>query len=469
MNYSNLLSSLSCKGSVKSLSLHWLIIFLAFLLFENSNAHAEVIFPGDPIYVIQEAPLKVQTKTTANVPAGTKLEAGDINGKWIWIRYPDPSDGFSLKEGWMDSGNILKRPKNKSEASPVIVRKMNPKQYSWHSLPKGQPIEIQFDCDQSQLDFFVFSEEKLEVLHKLLETGDGNVSSSSYVLNKQKGKLEWEPKDNDQYYLVIDNTIFPSKGAQGNAPVNVTTFFWKEVIQPPKPKDDLGIIIGKVSLNFDNFKGKNGTYNAPLTAVLGFNDKVESGENPIPDGEIEAKVDKNGFFFAGNVPKNRYYWLQSIKSKELNSPIPFKYFSRIDYEKGEQVFIDLGPVDIAPSMEPKKTGVLDIGSYDLKIDSEGSVDVVMTTPLEEFSSEKTINVFGTGENLETELSRHAWFKSNFSNSGWTKHVAADLKWIQDERARKKKGKSNSKNPFAPDPLKKAPAPKRAPAPAPKKE
>ncbi|QDT42544.1 hypothetical protein Pan241w_26290 [Gimesia alba] len=475
MNYSKMPPCLSCKSSFNRPGLTWILVLLAFLLIENQNATAEVILPGDPIYVIRSTPLKVKTDTTANVPAGTKLEAGDINGKWVWIRYPDPTNGFRLKEGWIDSANILKRPKGKSEASPAIAKRLNPKQYVWYSIPKGQSIEFQFDCDHSQLDFFVFSEEDLEAYKKLLDTGDGKVSSSSYVLNKQKGTLDWTPKDNDQYYLLIDNTIFPSKGADGKHSVNVTTFFWKEVVQPPEPKDDKGLIIGKVRIKFDNFKEKNEVYEGPLTAVIGYKDKVESGEKPKPDGEIEAKVDKNGFFFAGNVPKDRFYWIQSIKTPTFESPVPFKFYSQVDYEKDEPTFVDFGPACITSGMEPKQTGVLDIGYYDLKVVSDGSIVIMLTIPLDQFSNEKSINIFGTGKNLETELSRHAWFKSSFSSSGWTEKVVADLKWIQDERARMRKRKTGSKNPFAPDPPKKAPAPKKdssskkAPVPAPKKE
>tara|TARA_R110002167_G_scaffold105496_9_gene271364 strand:- start:18529 stop:19920 length:1392 start_codon:yes stop_codon:yes gene_type:complete len=441
----------------------------------GARQNAEVIFPGDPIYVTQEAPLKVQTETTAKVPAGTKLEAGDINGKWVWIRYPDPSDGFRLKEGWLDSSFTLKRPNGKSEASPAMAEKLSPKQYVFYTLPQGLPIEFQFDCDNSRLDFFVFSKEDLDAYQKLLKTGDGNVSSSSYVLNKRKGTLEWNPKDGEQYYLLIDNTIIPNKGADGKHSVNVTTFFWREAIQHPEPEEDKGIIIGKVRIKFDDFKGRNDVYRGPLIAIIGYKDKVESGEKPDPEGEIKATVDRDGFFFAGNVPKNRFYWIKSIKTPTFQAPVPIKFYSQVDYDQDEPTFIDVGPACITSGMQPKETGVLDIGDYDLKVVSNGSVVIELSIPFEQFSNEKSINVFGTGKNLETELSRHDWFKSNFSSSGWTKKVIADLKWIQDERARMKKRKADSKNPFSPDPPKKAPAPKKdstlekAPIPAPKKD
>tara|TARA_R110002111_G_scaffold177181_2_gene243224 strand:- start:8202 stop:9569 length:1368 start_codon:yes stop_codon:yes gene_type:complete len=434
----------------------FVFIFLVIL----STASAQVIAPDDYVYVIKESPLKVKQKTTAAVPAGTMLKVEEVQGKWLWTTFIDTTEGLKFKEGWIDKNHVIKKPKNKKLRFNPQQETLEPNDNYQYFLPKGEPIEIQFQSSHSGIDFFIVSEEGLSAYKWVMKNGSGRVTSYKKKLNSQEESFTWQPPDNDQYYFLIDNTSFPDSGADGRHTTTVTTFFWSEDNTPSEPIDGRGLIIRKVSIEFDNYKGRNDVYNGPLTAIIGYKHKVESGEKPKPDGEIEAKVDKNGFFFAGNVPKDRYYWIQSIKTTAFESPVPFKFYSQVDYEKDEPTYVDLGLACITSGMESKETGVLDIGYYDLKVVSNGAIVIELTIPFDQFSNEKSINVFGTGKNLETELSRHAWFKSNYSKSGWTEKVVADLKWIQDERARMKKRKTGSKNPFAPDPPKSAPAPKK---------
>lgn len=440
--------------------LHFGCVIFIYLLTVSSTANAQVIAPGDSVYVLKEAPLKVMEKTIAAVPAGTMLKVEEVQGKWIWTTY---NDGVLLNvEGWIDQSYLIKKPQNKTLRFTPSQGTLEPNRYSWQSLPKGESIQIQFESTRSNIDFFIFSEEGLAAYKWVMKNGSGQVSNYKKKLNSQKGTFNWQPSDKNQYYFLADNTNFPDGGANETHTTTITTLFWREDYAPPEPNAGLGLIIGKVSIKFDDYKGRDGLYGKPLTVYLGYGDKVGLGVKAKPEGELEVKVDPSGYFCIGNLPSDRYYWVTSVKSSEFDITIPIRFYSPINYDKISEIVMDLGSASMSSKMPTKKIGVLDIGDYDLRVNPKGEIKMVMTTPFNEISNLTKQRIIGLEGNLTTELRRHYWFKSKYSQSGWAKKVKEDLKWITNEREKRKKKKV--KNPFkkAPDP------PKRAPAPAPKK-
>ena len=102
----------------------------------------------------------------------------------------------------------------------------------------------------------------------LKNAGKGQMHARLKKTNVQRGSLSWTPPDDKQYFLVIDNTRFPDGGSRSGRTIHYSLAFCIDDPKPKGPKKGNGIIIGRATLDYDNYEGKSGREHKPFKVIV---------------------------------------------------------------------------------------------------------------------------------------------------------------------------------------------------------
>ncbi len=227
--------------------------------------------------------------------------------------------------------------------------------------------------------------------------------------------------------------------------------------KPAEPREGLGLILGRVTLKFDGYKGKHKPYSRPLTVHI----MHKAGEEEDSDAKvIQAVADDQGYFTVGNLSPERRYWVKRVEGHDFVVNIPFTVSTSIRAKNS-----DSNP----------QADVLDVGCFALSVNAEGSIGCQLTSS--DCTMTKKAGKSGSSVqfNASPPLERHSWFLATYPSSDWAAKVRDHQRQIErerEEKARKKRGKETKKKteseketPTKKKPLLKAPTP---PVPVPKK-
>ena len=215
--------------------------------------------------------------------------------------------------------------------------------------------------------------------------------------------------------------------------------FWSHEARPNEPEGDGGLLLGRVTLDFDNFQDKHGRYNGTLRACIAHQ---REGGDESSARVIEAAVDRNGYFAVPNLPRKDRYALKEIKSGNFTVGVPFQISS---------------PITSAKPDAKNETYVHDLGYFAVTVNSEGKISCEMTSP--DFHVTKKGGESGSQIRFDgstTTLDRHDWFERAYPDSGWQAKVAADRRRIERDREEKARKEDQPGKPApSPQPMKKA--------------
>ena len=381
-------------------------------------ALGEWISSGDYVVTVTETQVMDGPRPVTVFETGSNFRVHSVNGSWVACR--QELDG-EFRSGWVKKTDVLKL---NSDQRAVYATKdtLIPSQGQTLKLAKGRPITIKYESDHF-VDIFVVSEEGKASYKWVAKNGYGHMSSRFKQWNTRTGSFKWTPPDDDQYYLLIDNTDFPDGGANSRRGINYKLAYCVEDPKPDEPSYGKGLIIGRVTLDYDGFRGRHERCSDPFTVLVDCIDEADDVKT------LKAQVDQDGYFFLANVRTNRKYRVQKLDGPTFEAPIGGIVTSSFRGEKQQDKWVH------------------DVGCFSLRVTESGKVEKSVDAP--DFSC-RTMPDGSTQvsfQNGSSPLDRHQWFLAKFPHSGWAERVAADRQAIYEEReeaARKKKEKERKK-------------------------
>jgi len=399
-----------------SVSLSALLVVCAW----NSTdlALGEWISTGDYVVTVTETQVMDGPRPVTVFDAGSNFRVHSINGSWVACR--QELDG-EFRSGWVKKKDVLKLNSNQ-RAVYATKDTLIPSQGQTLKLGKGRPVTVKYDSDYP-IDIFVVSEEGKASYKWVADNGYGHMSSRFKKWNTRTGTFTWTPPDDDQYYLLIDNSAFPDGGANSRRGIKYKLAYCVEDPKPDEPSYGKGLIIGRVTLDYDGFRGRHERCIDPFTILVDCIDEADDVKT------LEAQVDEDGYFFLANVQTNRKYRVQKLDGATFEAPI--------------------GGIVTAPfrGEEEHDKWVHDVGCYSLRVTGNGKIETSIDNP--DFSSRRLPDgsTQVSFQNGSSPLDRHQWFLAKFPHSGWAQRVAADRQAIYQEReeaARKKQEEERKK-------------------------
>lgn len=436
-------------------------------------ACAQVIAPGDRVVVIRESPLQVQTETLTGVPAGATLRVERVNGNWLWVR-------FQATEGWVDRRHTRKIESGLVLLSRPAMVSLSANNAHWWTLSRGKSLVLQVESSPHPVDVFVFSDEGKASYEFAVTHAQGQARSFARRLGTTQTTIRWEPPDERQYYLVIDNSTFPDGGATGAQAANLIVVFLHDDPSPAEPVAGRGLIIGRVTLAYEGFEKRNGRYNRPLTVHIAHSPQTPRLDDldSMPYEVLKAVTDAGGFFALANVPLEGSFWISKVEGHDFTASARIRLISPINSSRGgAEQLLYIGGIGVSHSVTQKKTDVLDIGELSLSVTEKSEIHGTLSAPF--FNGIRTFrdadgNVkteLGWDKDNDAALDRHRWFEKTYPGSGWITKVRSDRAWIENYRTASKEKQKEKEGPRpappAPAPPKEVPPPPPAPAQSPK--
>ncbi|MCA9120054.1 MAG: hypothetical protein H6822_29860 [Planctomycetaceae bacterium] len=410
----------------------WVVTQSTILLtpFWTSNAFAGWFSNGDYGVVVVETSVRDLSRTVATLPAGTNFRVQGVDGNHVKIA--QKIDG-RLVSGWVEQDDVFKIERNQLAiyaTQDSLVRN----QGQVIKLPKGTPVAIEVDSDYA-VDVFVISEEGIEAYKSVAKVGAGRLSSRAVKLDTRRGSLDWEPPNDEQYYVLVDNTDFPDKGADSGRAIRYSMAFCVEDPKPAGPETDKGLIIGRVTLDFDHFGDRNGRHREPFKVQL---DVVDEDEKVLQT--LEARVDDEGYFFVENLVMDRRYQIKKIDGSKFDVPVPlqaeFGFGVKDEDSDGFRKSVSVSGAQIGTSCE--EPAILDLGHTAVRVDENGKIHARIDAAHATLASSGGQFTFGFGG--DGPLDRHDWFLEKFPDNGWSGLVKLDRDSVYETREEAKRKK-----------------------------
>ena len=451
-----------------------LVLVLVAVLFCGFAVEAEARWfsDGDHVVVVEETAVLDQSRTVTTLPVGTNFRVSDVNGSYVAV---SQDIAGNTVRGWVRQADVMKL--NTNTTALVAMRdNLTSGQGQQLGIPKDTPLSIQIDSDYA-VDIFVVNEENAKAYWAALKNGgSGEVNVLANKMNVQQGSLTWEPSTDSQYLLIIDNTSFPTAGAKSGRTIHYSLAYCIDDPAPTALQAGKGIIIGRATMDYDNYDGKNGREQKPFKVVIDVvdNDNSENvkdenakdgkdnSENVkdenAKDGKVlktlEAQVDQDGYFFLENLSMEYGYRIKKFDGSNFGAPIPMDVefgFGFLDEEKDEEkkeeIFrkkVSIGGVSVSsPCVE---TSVLDVGHIALRVNDKGKIQARVDAAHASLASESGSISVGFGDD-SGPLDRHDWFLKKFFDSEWSKVIKSDRDGVYKQRqeaAEKKKVEEEEK-------------------------
>ncbi len=392
----------------------------ALVVLGTSGARAEWYSAGDYVVTTAETGLMSGTNRVRTLDSATNFRVDEVRGNWVALR--EKVDGQDVR-GWVKNADIMKIGRE-YRALYATKDSLTHNQSQFLKLPKSLPVTVVYRISHP-VDIFVISEEGLSALKWVAKNGSGQMSSRFRELNSSSGSFEWAPPNNEQYYVLIDNTSFPDGGANGGQSIEYSLAYCRKDPKPEKPRTGRGLLIGQATLEFDNYEGRNGRFRKQYDVVI----EIFEKDNDSNAKTVAVPTDRDGYFFLANTDPNRQYRVIRIQSGSMEAPVS-AFFS----------FSFRGSKN-------KDQSVRDAGCYTLRVRPNGKLQTRITTPETSVETQKdgTMTVLFSG--ADSPLDRHEWFLAKFPNSGWADKVEKDRDAIYMKRAedaRKKEEKKRKK-------------------------
>ena len=381
-------------------------------------ALGEWISSGDYVVTVTQTQVMDGPRPVTVFDAASNFRVHSVNGSWVACR--QELDG-EFRSGWVRKKDVLKLNSNQ-RAVYATKDTLVPSQGQTLKLPKGRPVTIRYESDHF-IDIFVISEEGKASYKWVAKNGYGHMASRFKEWNTRTGTFQWSPPDDDQYYLLIDNTDFPDGGANSRRGINYKLAYCVEDPKPNEPTYGRGLIIGRVTLDYDGFRGRHERCIDPFTILVDCIDEADDVKT------LEAQADEDGYFFLANVQTNRKYRVQKLDGATFEAPIGGIVTSPFRGEKERDKWVH------------------DVGCYSLRVTGNGKIETSIDHP--DFSSRRMPDgsTQVSFQNSTSPLDRHQWFLAKFPHSGWAERVEADRQAIYKEReeaAQKKKEKEQKR-------------------------
>jgi len=404
---------------------------------------------GDRVVTVNRAPLMDGDRVMLYVPAGRRFKALQVQDDWVCVEVD--RDGQPLY-GWIHASNLMLSP------SDLVLLdswqdSLEPGQGGWHALPVDEHIVITVSAT-APVDVFVVSEEGLEGYKTMLDGRNSMFRSYRRMRNTTFANIDWFPPFRGRFYVIIDNTRAPDGGASPLGRVGFTLRIWQRTAPLGEPRPGLLLVLGRVTLDYDSYKGRNGRYRGPMTVYI--SSRPADGDNGGSEDVIEAVADYEGYFAVGNLLAGRQYRVEKVEGRDFVARIPIIY------------------ARATKSDSPNEAGrphVLDLGHIALTVNPEGKLGCVVETPDVRVASGPEKQDIALGFSDQTPLARHLWFERTHADSSWVQYVRADRLRIEQQRReerrkRAEKARRDGERRRAAPP-KPAPSPPRPPRPAPK--
>ena len=392
---------------------------------------------GDRVVTIAETQVTERSRTLATLPAGTNLRVQRVHGGSVNVTCE--SNGETIT-GWVRESDLMKLDRNHRAVYATkddLVRG----QGQVVRLPQGLPVHIRLRSDTA-VDVFIIAEDAVDAYRQVMQEGSGRVTSLRRALNTRTVDWSWTPPNDGLHYVLIDNSSFPDGGANSGRTIHYTMAYCIDDPTPVGPRSGRGLLLGRATLAYDNYEGRQGRHREPYTVVV----EVLDDENEVVD-TLEAPADSEGYFFVENVPTNRRYRVQKLDSSTFAAPVTVAIVHRFAAEgeawRGMTRFE-------SGRLSPWPTGtssVLDLGNVALRVAESGRIQTRHDGPgFFASNMDGRTTVGGTG--LDVPLDRHQWFLDKFPADGWAEMVMADREAI--DRAREDAEKDKPEEEEEPD-------------------
>jgi len=397
----------------------WLAVLLTTCALHGRNiARGEWISTDDYVVTVTETKVMAGPRFLTRFDAGTNFRVHSVNGSWVACRQEVDGEFIS---GWVKKKEVLKLDRNQRAVyatEDTLIRS----QGQTLKLAKARPVTIRYESDYS-IDIFVVSEEGKASYKWVAEKGYGHMSSCIRKWNVRNGMFKWIPPDDNQYYLLIDNTDFPDGGANSRRTIKYKVAYCVEDPKPDEPRPGEGLIIGRVTLDFDGYQGRHDTCNDPYSVLVDCIDDADDVRT------LKAQTDEEGYFFLANIDTNCKYRVQKLDGAAFAAPI--------------------GGIVTSPFRGDKEQNkwVHDVGCFSLRVTARGKVETSVDNPDFSCRTNPDGGMEVSFDNGNSPLDRHEWFLSKFPDIGWVQHVEADRQAIYKEReeaAQEKKEKERKK-------------------------
>lgn len=376
------------------------------------SVYANDFSVGDRITTVDESPVMTGNTTHAVLPAGSRLIATDVRDNWVAVTIE--RGGRSIT-GWISREHLIADPGNLE----VIFSDQDAlahEQAAQYALPTGKSVVISV-TSQRPVDVFVVSAEGLDNFKWIAKNGRGQMKSFQRRLNVRSTQIEWTPPNNQKFHLLVDNTTFPDAGADPLGQTQITVRFLRPDVPLEEPVAGLGLVLGRVSLDYDGYEGRRGPCTEPLTVHLAHKTADEDDD----DAQIiRIPADADGWFAIGNLVPERKYWVAAVEGLTFTVKPSFRISSPIRSKDAD----DETPL------------VHDVGFFQFHVNTKGRVSTSVTGPDFRVGSRKS----GEGNSVQFgdtgPLARHKWFVKEHSASGWVSQVLADRQRLEEKRMQK---------------------------------
>jgi hypothetical protein len=281
-----------------------------------------------------------------------------------------------------------------------------------YRLPAGKVVTVSVTSN-TPIDVFVLTEDGVESYKKMLRGKRGRATTYEAQKSTRSAEFTWKSPDNRSYFLVLDNSSFVDGGAIPTGRAVFTVRFWQVVPRLAEPSRGLGLLIGRVSLQYDGYKGRNETYSGPLTVHLAHKADDDDDEE---ETTFQISTSPAGFFAVGNLLMNRSYRFAKIEGRNFSVEIPstITAFSRLAITIGED------------------DRVYDVGHLAVTVKSDGKLAYKMISPKATVEAGAGHEGITLGFESESPFGRHRWFALAHRQSGWASIVKADRRKIEEE-------------------------------------
>lgn len=410
----------------------WLSLVGSIVMCCPSVASARWLSTGDYVVVIEETSVLDRSREVATLSAGTNFRVSDVNGSYVAIS--KKVDGKSLS-GWVRQDDVMKLDSN-TAAVYATRDNLTSGQGQRLRIPKGMSLSIQIESDYA-VDIFVVNEENVEAYSAVLKSGGkGTINALAHRLDVKQGALVWNPSGDGQYFLIIDNTSFPgSAGAKSGRTIHYSLAYCIDDPTPKAPDSGRGIVIGRATLDFDNYNGKNGREKGSFKVVV---DVLDDDDDVV--NTLQAVTDQDGYFFLENLSLSRTYQPKKLDGPNFGVPLPMTVkfsFGFLDPDEEDEEKkgtyrkkVSIGGASMSsPCAEPS---ILDVGHIALRVNEKGKIQARVDAAHASLANEGGSISIGFGEN-GGPLDRHDWFLEKFSGNGWCKVIEKDRDQVYKNR------------------------------------
>lgn len=401
---------------------------------------------GDRIRTVDESPVMIGTRTLATLPPGTRLVATEVQKEWVAVTVSSRGQNIT---GWIKQDHLTV---DYGDLQAIFRDQdsLAHEQAAQYQLPVGKPVVVSV-TSQRPVDVFVVSEEGLENFKWIAKNGRGQMQSYRRRLNIRSTQFEWTPPNGQKFRLLVDNTTFPDAGARPFGHTQITVRYFRPAMQLDDPAPGLGLVLGRVRLEYDGYKGRRGACSEPLTVQIAH----KSADQDDDDAQvIEVPANDNGWFAVGNLIPDHYYWVKAVDGLTFTVEPSFRVS---------------GPIQ-SDNADDEQSLVRDVGLFVFRVNADGRVSTTLTGPDLQIASRESEKGSSVNFGAAGPLSRHEWFENEHADSGWLAIVRADR--LRLEEARRKKQSEEVPVPVVapePDAVPVTPSDDVAPAPAPPAE